>query len=69
MTLMQLGQQIKTARKAEGLTQSQLAEKIGNTKESVSRIETGRQNITYEMLEKIAQALNRTIADPILIKR
>ncbi len=68
MNLMELGQHIKTARKEEGLTQDELGAKIGTSKEGISRIEKGKQNITFEMLGKIAAALNRRINDDLLIK-
>lgn len=63
-----LGQQIKQARKEEGLTQEELARMVNTTKSVISEIENGKRNIGFEMVEKIATALNRVITDKIFIK-
>jgi transcriptional regulator with XRE-family HTH domain len=51
---------IKEWRKARRMTQERLAETIGSTSSSVSRIETGDQPYSQDSLEMIAQALNTT---------
>jgi transcriptional regulator with XRE-family HTH domain len=48
---------IREWRKHRGLTQEQLAERIGTTKASISRIETGEQPYTQDFLEACADAL------------
>jgi transcriptional regulator with XRE-family HTH domain len=68
MDLKTLGAQIKQARKEEGLTQTQLGEKLGMPKENISRIEAGRQNISFNLLQSIAEALSRTINEQLLVK-
>ena len=65
---MELGKQIKEIRKQEGLTQAQLGEKINMKKEAISRIESGKQNLSLLTLEKIAFALNRKVNENLLIK-
>lgn len=52
-----LGQRIKEIRKARGLTQKQLAEKIGIGTANISYIETGHFAPTIENFEKIADVL------------
>ena len=53
-----LAKQLRTARKALGLTQKELAGMIGVTRQIITRIESGTQNVTIETLQKIAGALN-----------
>lgn len=53
-----LGARIKEIRKARGLTQEQLAEKIDVEQKHVSRIESGKNYPTIDRLEKMADALN-----------
>ena len=45
-------------RKKRGLTQKNLAYKIGTKQAAIARIESGRVNPTVSSLEKIASALN-----------
>lgn len=55
---LHLGYRIFLARKKLGMTQGQLARKIGTRQSNISRLEQGNYNFTVEMLEKIASALN-----------
>ena len=52
-----LGARIKEIRKARGLTQEQLAEMIDVEQKHVSRIESGKNYPTIDLLEKMAAAL------------
>jgi transcriptional regulator with XRE-family HTH domain len=56
---------IKEWRAHRALTQPQLAERLGTSKQSISRIEKGEQPYTQESLEALAQALDCTPADLI----
>ncbi len=51
-----IGERLKTARKAAGLTQSKLGQKAGSNHVQVSRIEAG-QIPTLDMLARLADAL------------
>ena len=42
----------------EGLTESELAEKIGTKQSAISRLESGNYNPSLSFLEKVADALN-----------
>ena len=42
----------------KGLTQHELARKVGTKQSAISRLESGRYNPTVEVLRKIAKALN-----------
>lgn len=52
-----LGYEIFLARERAGMTQGELAKRIGTRQSNISRLETGNYNFTIEMLEKIAAAL------------
>lgn len=56
---------IKVLRLAAGVTQQQLAEKTGLNVRYLSRLENSPQNITLEILQKIAIALNLSPIDLI----
>lgn len=55
-----IGREIRRARKEEGLSQGQLAQKAGISQQLISRIEKGRENISLIMLKKISEALGRS---------
>ncbi len=57
----QLISQLIEARVKKGLTQEQLAKKIGTKQSAVSRIESGRANPSMAFLEEISQALGRKL--------
>ena len=48
-----------SARLEKGLTQEQLAMKIGTQRSNISRIESGSQNLSVDMLTKICDALDK----------
>lgn len=64
--LEQLGKRIANRRKECGLTQEQLAEKIGLSLQSVSCIELGKKGVRPDNLVKICQSLNVS-ADYLLL--
>ncbi|WP_146896341.1 helix-turn-helix domain-containing protein [Adhaeribacter aerolatus] len=53
-----LAKQLRAARKGLGLIQKDLAGIIGVTRQVITRIESGTQNVTIETVQKIAGALN-----------
>lgn len=56
-----LNQRIKTLRKEKGLTQNQLANKLGITDKAVSKWETEEANPDIALLVKLAELFNVTI--------
>ena len=56
-----IGGEIAELRIKQGLTQEQLAEKLGIKQQSVSRIERGLFSVGFDMLQRIADALNSDI--------
>lgn len=49
---------IRNIRKARGLSQVQLAEMAGLNQATVSKVERGEMNVTLEVIDAIATALN-----------
>jgi transcriptional regulator with XRE-family HTH domain len=54
---------IRTIRKRRGLTQDQLAERIGRTGDAISQLERGLSLPSFETLERLALALDSPIRD------
>lgn len=58
----ELGEEVRRLREATGLTQSELARRIGSTQPAVARLEAGGVAPTIETLERIAAALDLELA-------
>lgn len=58
-----LGARIQEIRKIQGLKQTELAELVGIDSKHMSKIECGRCYPSFELLDKIALALNKSAAD------
>ena len=58
---MSVGLIIKRAREAEGLTQAQLASRLGITQPSIARLESAGDNVTVATLQRALNVLNRTL--------
>ena len=54
---MTAGKNIKAAREAAGISQTELAERIGTTRQQIGKYETGEQDMTLKRLVQIAAAL------------
>ncbi|MCR5573990.1 MAG: helix-turn-helix domain-containing protein [Bacteroidaceae bacterium] len=61
-----LGERLKEERLKAGLTQEQLASKIGTKKSYISRVENGHADIQVSTLFKIFQGLGRRVSLTIL---
>lgn len=57
-----IGMRIRQARKMHGLSQTQLGQRIGYTKSSISEWETGSKPIGLDSLQKIAAALKKDVS-------
>lgn len=57
-----VGARIKQARIDSGLTQAELAAKMGKTKSLISKVENGLDNMTSDKIAEYAAALNVTPA-------
>ena len=58
-----VGKQIQKLRKLKGISQQDLAAKCNFEKSNMSRLEAGRVNPSLSTLEKVANALDVTLAE------
>jgi transcriptional regulator with XRE-family HTH domain len=65
--LKTLGNHIATMRKERGLTQVELAEKLGTEYPQIGRLERGQTNASIITLMKIAKELGVSISDLVKI--
>ena len=57
-----MGQRITALRKMEGISQQELADRAGLTRQHVGRIENGElPNVAYVTIQQIAEALGMTV--------
>lgn len=61
--LIAIGRNIKKLREAKGISQQELAAICNFEKSNMSRIESGRSNITIFTLQKIALATNTPLQE------
>ncbi|MCL2316789.1 MAG: helix-turn-helix domain-containing protein [Actinomycetia bacterium] len=59
-----IGRLIRDARKQRGLTQTQLATELGTSQSAIHRIESGNQNLSLDMINRIADALESQLIVP-----
>ena len=57
-----IGEQLKQERRRAGLTQEQLADRIGTRKSFISRVEKGHADIQLSTLVKLFHGLNRRVS-------
>jgi UDP-N-acetylglucosamine 1-carboxyvinyltransferase len=55
--IARIGSLVRDARRHRGLTQQQLADRLGTSQSAVARIEQGGQNLTLELLGRLSAAL------------
>ena len=58
---MSVGENIRRYRKLRGMTQAQLAEAVGVTRQTIGLIESGGYNPTLNLCIAICRALGRTL--------
>jgi ribosome-binding protein aMBF1 (putative translation factor) len=59
---LRAGIAFRDARESAGLTQTELAARIGIAQSALSRIEAGRTNLTLGMFRRLAEALDIDVA-------
>lgn len=59
-----IGRLIRDARKQRGMTQQQLAHVLNTSQSAIHRIEAGNQNLSLDMINRIADALESPIITP-----
>ncbi|WP_010097361.1 helix-turn-helix transcriptional regulator [Ornithinibacillus scapharcae] len=58
-----MNQKMKFARMEMGMTQEQLANQVGATRQTIGLIEKGKYNPSLQLCIAIAKALNKTLND------
>ena len=61
-----IGERLKLERIKAGMTQEQLAEKIGTKRSFISRVENGRTDIQLSTLSRIFSGLGKRVAVSLL---
>lgn len=61
-----IGEQLKVERLKAGLTQEELADKIGTKKSFISRVENGKADIQLSTLVKVFRGVGREISVRVL---
>lgn len=62
MNSIVFGQELARRRREAGLTQQQVAERMGTTQEAISRIEAGRRLPNVSVVDRYAKAIGRSFA-------
>lgn len=58
---LEIAYKISQIREQVGISQTELAQRIGTTQSNIARMEAGEQNFTTATLQKIASAFNRNL--------
>ena len=58
---LQVAVALMQLRESEGLTQRQLAERVGKPQSTIARIESGNMNVSYGVLSDIAESLGKKL--------
>lgn len=61
MGMQNIGHKIADLRETKGITQTELAKKLNTTQSAIARLESGKQNISADMLKKIGKALGKNL--------
>lgn len=69
MDQIKIGKFIAERRKAQGLTQSQLAEQLGITDRAISKWETGRSLPDVSVMQYLCRLLKITVANIGMCRR
>lgn len=59
--MQNIGNKITDVREAAGITQAELAKKLKTTQSAIARMESGKQNVSTDMLRRISQALGKNL--------
>lgn len=61
MVFQEIGRRIQQAREESGLTQEELASRLGCTQSALSNYELGKRRLYLNVLNQIAQVLNKPL--------
>ena len=60
---LRIGRRVKRLRLQRGLSQEQLAERVGNSDKHISQVERGVTNVTIDVLSAVAKELSVDVAE------
>lgn len=60
-TKIHIGNRIADLRETQGMTQTELARLLMTTQSAIARIESGKQNVSADMLKKLSRALKKNL--------
>jgi len=66
--MSRIGEQVRNARISQGLTQKQLAKKVGVAEKYIQEVEAGNKILKDDILEKITKALDAPISDSLILE-
>lgn len=66
--MSRIGEQVRNARISQGLSQKQLAKKVGVAEKYIQEVESGNKIIKDDILEKITKALDAPISDSLILE-
>ncbi|MBI3299435.1 MAG: helix-turn-helix transcriptional regulator [Elusimicrobia bacterium] len=69
MARRRVAQQIYDARTKAGVSQPELARRLGTSQAAISRMEAGAQNMTIDIIESVARALGGRFESQIILSR
>ncbi len=58
---LEIAYQILKLRKQKGISQAELAKRLGTKQSNIARMETGQENFTTDTLQKIASVFRRKL--------
>jgi ribosome-binding protein aMBF1 (putative translation factor) len=58
---LEIAYQILKLRKQKGISQAELAKRLGTKQSNIARMETGQENFTTDTLQKIASVFRREL--------
>jgi len=58
---LEIAYQILKLRKQKGISQAELAKRLGTKQSNIARMETGQENFTTDTLQKIASVFKREL--------
>jgi UDP-N-acetylglucosamine 1-carboxyvinyltransferase len=59
--MQNIGHRIADMRETKGITQAALAKKLKTTQSAIARIESGKQNVSADMLKRVGNALGKNL--------
>lgn len=58
---LEIAYAINSIRRKKKITQKEMAKKLATSQSNIARLESGQQNFTIQMLDKIAKALDKQL--------